>query len=437
MAKLLKLVCLSLLAFTVVGCGKKVIVPEKTIAAVYIDVEKLYDNGKGVANTIIDALPADAKAEAKRGYEEALKEIDKVKDAVKAEWAIVTFGGDLKSLAESKEPVENIAAVIKVKASEDDITKSLKDFGDDVKTEKKDGNVVFDFGKNDPRHCGLIDEKYLVISMSKDAFEDMFDLYAGKGKSSDDFGDLSEISGNTVCRISTAPISSLLKRFELTKEVEKFGEACDDKDLAEMILNMGAISLDVGVGDKVALAVSAAFGSSDDATIIENLMGSAAFFARVGCDGCAYACKYPELFEAAKLPRDAKSAIASLGGLYTHLAKTIKATRDGNTAKLSIALEVKEVVNLIEKMSSSFSSYSKESKTAACISNMKQLQVAAEQHLVVKDSTPTLKDLCGPDKYLRTEPTCPKDGSHYRISRGYGGIEIKCGSGDPEHVLPE
>jgi len=82
----------------------------------------------------------------------------------------------------------------------------------------------------------------------------------------------------------------------------------------------------------------------------------------------------------------------------------------------------------------------KEAQTAACIANMKQLQTAAELYVTQKgkqNSTPTLKDLCGgPDKFIKVDLTCPKDGSHYQISRGVDGFEIKCGSGDPEHVLP-
>ena len=39
-------------------------------------------------------------------------------------------------------------------------------------------------------YLGLIDDKYLILGRSKDAFFDMFDLYAGKSKASKDFGSL-------------------------------------------------------------------------------------------------------------------------------------------------------------------------------------------------------------------------------------------------------
>lgn len=84
-----------------------------------------------------------------------------------------------------------------------------------------------------------------------------------------------------------------------------------------------------------------------------------------------------------------------------------------------------------------FFKYRQESQAAACISNMKAIQSAAEcwhtEHLM---SVPTMRDLCGPNGYLREEPTCPTDGSHYTISRDDNGVfNVKCGSGEPGHVL--
>jgi hypothetical protein len=73
-----------------------------------------------------------------------------------------------------------------------------------------------------------------------------------------------------------------------------------------------------------------------------------------------------------------------------------------------------------------------------CIMNMKQLLTGAESWLAkYPDRVPTLTDLCGPEKYLKKELTCPKNGSHYRIIRlNNRTIDIRCGSGDPNHVLP-
>jgi hypothetical protein len=87
-----------------------------------------------------------------------------------------------------------------------------------------------------------------------------------------------------------------------------------------------------------------------------------------------------------------------------------------------------------------FLKYRTESQAAACISNIKMLQVAGEHWLINHPGTtaPTLRDLCGPEdtKYLKKTPTCPKDHSAYTITIENGAINVKCGSGDPKHALP-
>ena len=66
---------------------------------------------------------------------------------------------------------------------------------------------------------------------------------------------------------------------------------------------------------------------------------------------------------------------------------------------------------------------------------MKQLQSAGEMYLLNRSSTPTVSDLCGPDKYLRTEPTCPKDNRSYRIFRENGEIKVSCPNAYEDHKL--
>ena len=86
-----------------------------------------------------------------------------------------------------------------------------------------------------------------------------------------------------------------------------------------------------------------------------------------------------------------------------------------------------------------FIRYRNDSRTAACIANMKQLQTAAESYLTKHPgAAPEVSDLCGTgeDKYIKNELTCPKDGSAYTIALDNGAIKISCGSGDTEHVLP-
>ena len=86
-----------------------------------------------------------------------------------------------------------------------------------------------------------------------------------------------------------------------------------------------------------------------------------------------------------------------------------------------------------------FIRYRNDSRTAACIANMKQLQTAAESYLTKHPgAAPAISDLCGTgeDKYIKNEMTCPKDGSAYTIALENGAIKVTCGSGDEEHKLP-
>ena len=60
-----------------------------------------------------------------------------------------------------------------------------------------------------------------------------------------------------------------------------------------------------------------------------------------------------------------------------------------------------------------FVKYRNESQRSSCISNMKQLQTAGEQFMMVNgvDATPGLSDLCGATLYLKKTPKCPYSAS--------------------------
>lgn len=355
MKKVLKLACLAAFALVIAGCGKRGQVPEKTVIAAYVDLEKMYDNGKELAEALIASLPVDARDEAKKGMEEAIKEIDKYKDMLRPEWMVVACGGDFKSLVNSQQ--DCFAVVVRVKADEATIEKLLKEDGFDGLTPgKREGGVVYDLGR---KFVGLVDGKYLIASPSKDAFGDMFDLYAGKTKPSAEFNDLPEITGSTVCRVSTAPVSSLLTRFELTREIEKFGEACEDEDLADMILSVGAVSLDVWMDkEDVGLLLRVKCGSVGDAKTLEHFFHSIAFSSRVACDVAAYAGK-----EADKFGLKARD-LAPLQNVFIDLSRTVDAGRDGNVAVLSCALGAERISEIIQSGTSALSSFTRYGKSS-------------------------------------------------------------------------
>ena len=87
------------------------------------------------------------------------------------------------------------------------------------------------------------------------------------------------------------------------------------------------------------------------------------------------------------------------------------------------------------KADSYYSTYSRYIQRKSCISNMKRLQKAAKLYMLNHGSMPSIYDLCGPGKYLRTEPTCPKDNRSYRIFRENGEIKVSCPNPYEDHKL--
>ena len=116
-----------------------------------------------------------------------------------------------------------------------------------------------------------------------------------------------------------------------------------------------------------------------------------------------------------------------------------KAAKGWNIANLVVGF-VLPLLFILATAIPNFMKYRGEAQANTCISNMKQIQTAGESWLMNHSeiTAPTMSDLCGPEesKYIKTEPTCPKDGSHYSIRLDDGRIKVTCGSGDPEHILP-
>ena len=80
------------------------------------------------------------------------------------------------------------------------------------------------------------------------------------------------------------------------------------------------------------------------------------------------------------------------------------------------------------------------SQTRACISNMRQIETAAENYRTDQgvQTAPALTDLLGASSYIKSEPKCPKakTASYTIATDDDGNITVACPSGDTEHVLP-
>ena len=123
------------------------------------------------------------------------------------------------------------------------------------------------------------------------------------------------------------------------------------------------------------------------------------------------------------------------------VADTIKRAKVAGSGDV-LEVELDDILTVVAGVAvPNFLKYRRDLQTSACISNMQQLLTAGESWLIKHPgAAPTLRDLCGPEdmdmKYLKTTPTCPKDHSSYTITLENGAINVKCGSGDPKHVLP-
>ena len=350
MKKALRFACLAGLALAVVGCGKKPQVPEYTIAAAYIDFEKAYENGKSLTKSIIKELPESSRQSATREYENMLKFVDECRESLNPKWAVVAFGGTIKDLLQA--PRENISIAVRIDTDEKTADNVLKKWvtkmtgREDVAPDKREKGVIYEAYSS---YAGRIGDDFLILANSKDAFMDMFDLYRGRGKPSKDFEKLSDISGNTVVRISTVPIHSLISRFELTEEVEKFGKAGNDEDLADMILHLGTVTLDVlAEDDDIGLSLRIICGSSDDAKILEHLFHSIAFMSRVGFDLGAYLAENPD-----RLPTslsDHRNKISQSKDFFNVVARAFNAARDGRVAEITFANSMDMIAKSIAKI---------------------------------------------------------------------------------------
>ena len=106
---------------------------------------------------------------------------------------------------------------------------------------------------------------------------------------------------------------------------------------------------------------------------------------------------------------------------------------------VEIMIEVAIIAILAAVAIPNFIKYRNESQKSSCISNMKQLQTAGEQWCMTNGATatPTLNDLCGSDKYVKTTPVCPYDKAAYTIANENGIITVTCGQAESlGHVIP-
>ena len=452
MKRSLSLTCLTVavLVCALSGCSKRVLVPEKTILAAYVDFEKAHKYGLSFTEAMISALPDELRLKTKAEYEEMHREINDIMAALNPKWIVVAYGGTLKELKEfSASPGQGISFAVKIHASEDDASESLRKLVPrNMKSTQTDDGEVYE---GDSECYGRIGGEYLIFGASPSAFKSMYELYREngdegrrKGNPSAEFDDLAHLSGNTIARISTAPISSLIKRFEMTKTVEDLGARCKDQKLVDLLLGMGAATLDIKA-DKDALVASLriACESTKDAKTVSALFHALAFTSRAGCVIGTYLAKEPKLL--GKIAAETHLSESSLNSIIQQIdvlrdgTQSTDVNQNGKTAEISMSLTSDSPV-ISRCAVPFFINYRNGSRAAACFANMRQLKAAAEAHLKKHpgDAAPSLDAICGPEdtKILKTEPRCPL-GGHYTITLKEGSVDVVCPHAAKGHALVE
>ncbi len=82
----------------------------------------------------------------------------------------------------------------------------------------------------------------------------------------------------------------------------------------------------------------------------------------------------------------------------------------------------------------------KSTQTKACVDNMRQIEGAIEQSLMEGTTPTSVADLCGSDKYIKTEPHCPASPSSTYGIDATAETQVTCpmataGTAYADHVL--
>ena len=351
MKKLMAVAALSATSLLVVGCGGKPKIPANTVAAAYVDLDKL------VWNAAVDEIPdKDMRKEMQKAIDDFMKDHKKDIKAVDAQWALlaVTLPKEGFGIGSPKGTLVVKCDCEKKIPSAD---KSLKDlmpmFGLTRKGDEKGCDIYEgDVPVLGPSYIAVVEGKY-VIRTDKDEglMKSMIALYKdGDGEKSKDFGDLTDLDGDTVARFQVAEAETIAKITGMKEQIEKFGKEIDDEDLADMLLDIENVTLDVNFSDDVLglkLAVDA--GSKELAKVVESLFNIVAFANRVYVDAA--------LLDAGgttsmlrKVGADSmtgKTVAKGIKAAAKYLREAAESDRSGSTATLTYELDTDDLIEAL------------------------------------------------------------------------------------------
>ena len=366
MKKLMTVAAIVASALIFTGCGGKPKIPANTAAAVYVDLDNLLDNAMDVVDDAIDEIPnKDQRKEMREEYKKFIKEYKPDFKALDLEWLVVTYGVD-------KENGTEIAAVLKCDCKAPiphADNKSVKDlvtaFGKEVASGAKFNMVEVPLGmfsRGAPaKYRAMIPpslfvtvakDKYVILTMTQKMAEKMVALYVdGKGETSDDFDDLTDVSSDTIARIQIAEVETIAKNIGAKEEMEKFFKDAGDEDMADLLLDVENITLDVNFSDDILGAVlTVDAGSRKLAKVVESAFNVAAFLSRFVVDLNA------------GNPMSLRAELGSYGipvgcsdEMFTKMVRAIaeeardavEADRSGSTATLTLELDTDDILEAV------------------------------------------------------------------------------------------
>ena len=361
MKKLMTVAALVASALIFTGCGGKPQIPENTVAAVYVDLENLVGNAFDVVDDAIDEIPnKEKRKEMREEFKKFVKEHKPDLKAIDAEWLVITMGID-------KEAGPEFAAVLKcdcktpIPSAGNQSVKDLFKDGKKIASEAKYETVQIPlgmFGAMIPSEVrGMLSpslfvtiakDKYVIFTMTKDMTDKMVDLYVnGKGKTSDDFDDLADVGGDTVIRIQTAEVETVAKNLGFKEEIEKFFKEAGDEDMADLILDIENLTLDINFSDDIVGAVlTVDAGSRELAKVVESAFNVVAFASRLGVDLVA---GNPEGFRSKfGCSGISKDAFAKMVKAVAEEARdAVEADRSGSTATLTVELDTDDLLEAV------------------------------------------------------------------------------------------
>lgn len=352
MKKMLYCVAMVIAALSLTGCGSKPKIPANTVAAWYVDLEKCLENGNDIVELVIDNLPKGLKSKAQESYDEGLKQFEKNLAPYNFKWMAATFGLDGKGH-------ECNAVVVRcdyLEKNEDgkNLPQLIEDFTGGKCTTKFSTDVIC---TRMPAlgfvYMAFVDEEYIIVTESEDWLEKMVLLYAdGKGETSDSFGDLTDLGSDTVARIQTADVKTIVDILGVKNQLVSFGEQCDDEDLVEDILDIGNVTLDLNVSDDVlGVSLTVEAGSKELAKAVEGAFNVLVVANRLGADSVAMAGTYGKL-----LPSSIQYEVRGffdllksdlLKELAAMLRKGLEVDRSGSTVKVTYEIDTEDLVELI------------------------------------------------------------------------------------------